>query len=62
MLTTSEVADRMGVSPRTVRRWIESGDLKGYQLGPRTLRVQERDMKAFAVKCGYSTNNSTGRT
>lgn len=62
MLTTGDVADRLGVSDRTVRRWIQEGQLKAYSLGPRSLRVRESALRAFAAKRGYSTEHYTQRT
>ncbi|HEX5494447.1 MAG TPA: excisionase family DNA-binding protein, partial [Mycobacteriales bacterium] len=31
----TEAADRIGVSTRTVRRWIAAGQLPAYRMGPR---------------------------
>ena len=62
MLTTNEVADRLEVSRRTVRRWIQSGELRGYQLGPQIPRVKEEDLEEFGQRNGYSTKNNTSRT
>jgi excisionase family DNA binding protein len=42
----SEVAGLMGVSERTVRRWIKSGRLKAYKPG-RDYRIPESDLRAF---------------
>ncbi len=47
-LTVNEVADRLKVTPLTVRRWLKSGELVGYQLGDRAgWRVAENDLDAF---------------
>jgi excisionase family DNA binding protein len=42
----SEVAGVMGVSERTVRRWIKSGRLKAYKPG-RDYRIPESGLRAF---------------
>jgi excisionase family DNA binding protein len=43
-LTVEEVAERYGVSKRTVQRWLQRGWLKGYQGFRRTwLRAEELD-------------------
>jgi excisionase family DNA binding protein len=45
-LTLSDVAGLMGVSERTVRRWIKSGKLKAYKPG-RDYRIPESSVRAF---------------
>ena len=35
----ADAADRMGVSQRTVRRMIDRGELAGYRLGKRLIRI-----------------------
>jgi excisionase family DNA binding protein len=42
--SVGEAAARIGVSPKTVRRWIASGHLNGYRMGPRLLRVDPDDV------------------
>ena len=44
--TVSEVAEVCRVSDRTVRRWIERGELAAHRLG-RQVRVSEKDLKIF---------------
>jgi len=47
-LTVSEVAERLKVQPLTVRRWLNSGDLTGIQLGDRAgWRITEEDLRDF---------------
>ena len=46
LLTVSEVAEVCRVSDRTVRRWIERGELAAHRLG-RQVRISEKDMKMF---------------
>ncbi len=47
-LTVSEIAERLKVQPLTVRRWLNSGDLVGIQLGDRAgWRITEDDLRAF---------------
>ena len=45
-LSLSEVAGLMGVSERTVRRWIKSGKLRAYKPG-RDYRIPESAVRAF---------------
>jgi excisionase family DNA binding protein len=41
-----EVAAILKVSPKTVRRWIERGELAVHRLG-RQIRISEPDLAAF---------------
>jgi excisionase family DNA binding protein len=45
-LSVSNVAVELGVSVKTVRRWIERQELHVYRLG-RQLRISEEDLLAF---------------
>jgi len=42
--SVGDAAARVGVSTKTVRRWIASGQLAGYRMGPRLLRVDPDDL------------------
>jgi excisionase family DNA binding protein len=44
--TIAEVAERLAVSPRTVRRWIGSGDLVAHRFRG-AVRIAESDLRAF---------------
>jgi excisionase family DNA binding protein len=44
--TVAEVAERLQVSTRTIRRWIENGELVAHHLGG-TVRIAENDFTAF---------------
>ena len=44
--TVAEVAERLGVSTRTIRRWIENKELVAHRFG-RAVRIAENDLKAF---------------
>lgn len=46
LLTIPDVADRLQVSIKTVRRWIVSGDLPTVRLG-RQIRIQPKDLDIF---------------
>ena len=46
LLTVSEVAEVCRVSTRTVRRWIERGELAAHRLG-RQIRISDKDLKIF---------------
>jgi excisionase family DNA binding protein len=46
LLSVQQVAETCGVSLKTVRRWIASGELHVYRLG-RQLRVSQADLATF---------------
>jgi excisionase family DNA binding protein len=47
-LTVNEVADRLKVTPLTVRRWLQGGELAGVRLGDRAgWRISEDDLAEF---------------
>lgn len=45
--TTDRVAEILGVTPYTVRKWIREGRLGGTKLGRNTVRVSRADLEAF---------------
>jgi excisionase family DNA binding protein len=47
LMTAAEVADILTVSPRTVRRWAEQGQLVEVRLGGHTVRFLEKDVLDF---------------
>jgi len=47
LLTMEQVAKRLGVSLKTVYRWIDSGELPVSLVGKRTYRIFERDFVKF---------------
>jgi len=44
--TIAEVADRLHVATRTVRRWIKADDLVVHRVGG-VVRIAESDLRAF---------------
>jgi excisionase family DNA binding protein len=46
-ITVDAAAEMLSVSPRTIRRMISRGELAGYRLGPRLLRVDEAEVQAL---------------
>lgn len=44
--TIAEVAERLEVSTRTVRRWIEAGDLVVHRFNG-IVRISEKDLRSF---------------
>jgi excisionase family DNA binding protein len=47
MLTANEVAKIMKVSIKTVRRWVQSGELATIPIGTREYRISRKDLDAF---------------
>lgn len=47
LLTMEQVAKRLGVSLKTIYRWIDSGELPVSLIGQRTYRIFERDLIKF---------------
>ncbi len=47
-LTIRQAADTLNCHPNTVRRWIASGRLPAYRVGPKLLRVRAEDIAALA--------------
>ena len=47
MLTTKQVAHRLGVTTRTIYEWVKAGRLKARKLGYRTLRFRLADIVKF---------------
>ncbi len=46
LLTIPDVAERLQVSVKTIRRWIASGDLPTVRLGSQ-IRIQPKDLEIF---------------
>ncbi len=49
-LSTKGVAERLGVTSRTVYRFIDEGDLPAYKFG-RVIRVKTADVDVFLEAC-----------
>ena len=47
LLTMEQVAKLLGVSLKSVYRWIDSGELPVSLIGKRTYRIFERDLIKF---------------
>ena len=45
-LSTADAAKALGITPRTLYRFINAGDLAGYRFG-RVIRVKRVDVEAF---------------
>lgn len=45
-LSTADAAKALGITPRTLYRFIDAGDLPAYRFG-RVIRVKQSDVDAF---------------
>jgi excisionase family DNA binding protein len=50
LISPAVLAESWGVHRKTIIRWLEAGELRGYRLGPHTRRVAEDDAAAFLAK------------
>ena len=55
LLTTREVADRLGVIPETVLRWIETRGLPAIRLTSRALRYDEAELDGWIAEHATAT-------
>lgn len=46
-LSLQDVAEELGISDRTVRRWISTGRLKAIQPSPRVIRIEASELDRF---------------
>ena len=53
-LTVGLVADRLGVSTRTVQRWIESGRLPSFRLPGGGVRIAEQTIELIEQSAGIT--------
>ncbi len=49
-LSTAESARRLGITPRTLYRFIDEGQLPAYRFG-RVIRLKEAEVDAFIESC-----------
>lgn len=49
-MSTKEAAEKLGVTSRTLYRFIDEGTLPAYKFG-RVIRVQESDLESFVESC-----------
>lgn len=49
-LSTAEAAARLGITPRTLYRFIDEGQLPGYRFG-RVIRLKADEVDAFIEAC-----------
>lgn len=59
-LTIADVAETVGVSPRTVLRWIDRGDLEAVRLPGGRLRVSQTELAERLRSWTTTTTTTTG--
>jgi excisionase family DNA binding protein len=47
LLRIDEAARLLGVSSKTIRRWIKADGLPAHRLGPRSARIDEAELRAW---------------
>lgn len=60
-LTPAEAARRTGVSLRTIRRRIETGELKAYRHGPKLLRIDAAEVDRLLQPANVSADERAER-
>lgn len=48
-VTIAEIAELCGVKPRTVRQWIDSGELRAIRVDRRRVRIRSYDLERALV-------------
>jgi len=56
LLTVAEAAALLRVAPSTIRRWVRTGTLPAYRLGPRRLAPKRTDLTAMVAPARAGTN------
>lgn len=51
-LTIAQAAEILGVHHITVRRYLARGILRGYRIGPRSIRIRRADLDAVRTPIG----------
>jgi excisionase family DNA binding protein len=49
-LSTAEAAKRLGITPRTLYRFIDQGDIAAYRFG-RVIRLKQGEVDSFIESC-----------
>lgn len=57
MLSPEEVAERLAVTPNTVRGWLRDGTLNGVKIGKKVWRINETELKRY-ICCEQSVEYS----
>lgn len=47
LLTPQQVAERLAVAPKTVRKWLRDGEIPGIKLSPKVWRVRQEKLEEW---------------
>ena len=61
LLTTQDAAQRLGLHPETVRRFLREGVLHGVKIG-RKHRIEESEIAAYIERLKTAQNGTGGAT
>ncbi len=50
LVTQETAAERLGLSKKTIRRWIAEGRITGYRVGPRYVRLDLDEVERSMVQ------------
>ena len=62
LLTTKAVAELLGLSPATIRRYTKQGKLPCHRINCRTLRYNHEDITHLAVRHNDAASNTVKPT
>ncbi|WP_082683836.1 MULTISPECIES: helix-turn-helix domain-containing protein [unclassified Mycobacterium] len=51
-LTLHQAAERVGLSEKTLRRYVSDGRLRAYRVGARAIRIDTADLDALSRPIG----------
>ncbi|MFD3431336.1 helix-turn-helix domain-containing protein [Nocardia fluminea] len=54
----SRAAEILGISSRTMRRWIDEGKVQGYRLADHGIRVNQADVMKLIVPMSHASGVS----
>jgi excisionase family DNA binding protein len=59
IVSIAAAADHYDLSRQTVRRWIASGKITGYRVGPRLIRVDLEEIEAKIIHALPTVNGQS---
>jgi excisionase family DNA binding protein len=57
--TVAQAAQRLRVHRTTILRWIDAGRLRAYRVGPKAVRILERDLEAVVTPANETREEVT---